>query len=123
MNGDPIKLEMVTQEDFRSFLKVLYPSDNSNPSGRSALEENYPSPPELVQATTITDDDALQIDIGAETTAYKLFRIRELRIAGKLSSAKKKMEEIFKEELDCLRTTEKMFTDSNVNDNKRGPPA
>jgi hypothetical protein len=24
-DGVPIKLEMVTQEDFRSFLKVLYP--------------------------------------------------------------------------------------------------
>jgi hypothetical protein len=24
-DGDPIKLEMVTQEDFRSLLKVLYP--------------------------------------------------------------------------------------------------
>jgi hypothetical protein len=85
---------------------------------------------ELVHAATITDEEALQIDIGAETTAYKLFRIRELRIAGKLRteeeeifkevagklcSARTKVEEIFKEELDCLRTTEKMFTDSNAN--------
>jgi hypothetical protein len=74
---------------------------------------------ELVQATTITDEEALQIDIGgAETTAYKLFRIRELRIAGELSSAKTKVEEIFKEELDYLRTTEKTFINSNANGNK-----
>jgi hypothetical protein len=64
---------------------------------------------ELVQAITITNDEALQINSGAETTAYELFRIRELRIAGKLCSAKTKVEEIFKEELDRLRSTEKMF--------------
>ena len=63
----------------------------------------------LVQATTITDNEALQIDSGAETTAYKLFRIRELRIAGELSCVETKVEEIFKEELDRLRTTEKML--------------
>ena len=66
----------------------------------------------LVQATTITDEEALKIDSGAETiTAYKLFRIRELRITGELSSAnlKTKVEEIFKEELDRLRSTEEML--------------
>ena len=63
----------------------------------------------LVEATTITDEEALQIDSGAETTAYKLFRIRELRIAGNLTCARIKVEEIFKEELDRLRITEKMF--------------
>ena len=63
----------------------------------------------LVQATTITDEEALKIDLGAATTAYKLFRIRELRIAGNLSSAKTKMEEILKEELVRLRTQEEML--------------
>jgi hypothetical protein len=67
----------------------------------------------LVQATTITDKQALQIDSGAETTAYKLFRIRELRIAGELSCAKTKVEEIFKEELDRLRATEKTFSNTD----------
>ena len=66
----------------------------------------------LVQAKTITDIEALEIDslAGAETTAYKLFRIRELRIAGELSSAKTKVEEIFKEELDILRSREETFS-------------
>jgi len=82
---------------------------------------------ELVEATTITDFEALRIDChwyscyGGDSvselevktstynTAYKLFRIRELRIAGELSSAKAKVEEIFKEELDRLRSKEKMF--------------
>jgi hypothetical protein len=63
----------------------------------------------LVRAETITDMEALQIDLGAPTTAYKLFRIRELRIAGGLC-ARTKVEEVFKEELDRLRTTEKMFS-------------
>jgi hypothetical protein len=61
----------------------------------------------LVQAVSITDNEALQIDLGAQTTAYNLFRIRELRIAGGLLCAKTKVEEVFKEELDRLRSTEK----------------
>ena len=65
---------------------------------------------ELVLATTITDKQALLIDIGARTTAYKLFRIREQRIAGEILSWKTKVEEIFKEELDCLRSKEKLFS-------------
>jgi hypothetical protein len=66
---------------------------------------------ELVQATTITDDEALQIDSDAETltTSYKLFRIRELRIAG-LEDLRTKVEEIFKEELDRLRTMEETLS-------------
>ena len=64
---------------------------------------------ELVQAATITNEEALIIDIGASYTAYKLFRIRELRIAEELPSAKAKVEEIFKEELDHLRSKEKVF--------------
>ena len=63
----------------------------------------------LVHATTITDEEAHQIDSGAENTVYKLFRIRELRIAGKLTCAKTKVEEIFKEELDRLRIKGKIF--------------
>ena len=63
----------------------------------------------LVKASTITDIEALKIDSYAETTSYKLFRIRELRIAGKLSSTKSKVEEIFKEELDRLRSEEKIY--------------
>jgi hypothetical protein len=82
---------------------------------------------ELVQAKTIADEDALQIDNGAETTAYKLFRIRELRIVaglrkkeeekvgGKTCSTRRKVEKIFKKELDRLRTKEKTLTDSNAN--------
>jgi hypothetical protein len=71
----------------------------------------------LVQATTITDDEALQIDSDAETrtTAYKLFRIRELRTAGP-GELRTKVEEIFKEELDRLRTTEEMLSLSNTNE-------
>jgi hypothetical protein len=69
---------------------------------------------ELVQATTITDEEALKIDSGVETTAYKLFRIRELIFTGKLScSARTKVEEIFKEELDRLRSSEKMLSNTN----------
>jgi hypothetical protein len=69
----------------------------------------------LVQATTITDKEALKIDSGAETTAYKLFRIRELRIPGGLC-ARTKVEEVFKEELDRLRSLEKVFSfPSNTN--------
>jgi hypothetical protein len=73
---------------------------------------------QLVQATTITNNVALQIDSGAETTAYELFRIRELRFAMKLScSTETKVEEIFKKELDRLRSMEKMFSDfSNYNE-------
>ena len=62
----------------------------------------------LVQAITITDEEALKIDLGAETTAYKLFRIRELRITGKLCVSTK-VEEVFKEELNRLRSAEKLF--------------
>lgn len=65
---------------------------------------------ELVQATTITDKEALLIDIGARTTAYKLFRIREQRIAGEILSWETKVEEIFKEELDRLRSKEKLLS-------------
>ena len=71
----------------------------------------------LVDATTITDEEALEIDSGlrARTTAYKLFRIRELRIAGKLCSARTKVEETFKEQLDGLRTWEEfMFGPGNT---------
>ena len=64
----------------------------------------------LVEATTITNFEAHIIDRYAKYTACKLFRIRELRIAGKLSSAKAKVEETFKEELDRLRSKEKMFS-------------
>ena len=66
----------------------------------------------LVQAATITDGEALTLDLGALTTAYKLFRIRELRFAGELC-ARTKVEEVFKEELDRLRATEKMFSNTN----------
>jgi len=162
-DGDPIKLEKVTQEEFRSLLKVLYPlslptmnlpslskkgwisviywtsawkflrvrarainvlerSNFLTSLGKICLGR-YLSIPSwvidglvgLVQATTITDKEALKIDslAGAETTAYKLFRIRELRIAGELCSAKTKVEEIFKEELDRLRSAEKMFRITN----------
>ena len=63
----------------------------------------------LVEATTITNLEALEINKYDEITAYKVFRIRELRIAGKLLSGKAKVEEIFKEELDRLRSKEKTF--------------
>jgi hypothetical protein len=159
-DGDPIKLEMVTQEGFRSLLKVLYPLSlfpsmklgslskeewtsvltlaskwrflRVRAAAKSVLEHlQVPltslekiclgrdlSIPSwvidgfvgLVQAKTITDIEALEIDSGAETTAYKLFRIRELRIAGELSSAKTMVEEIFKEELDHLRSLEETFS-------------
>jgi hypothetical protein len=70
----------------------------------------------LVKAVSITDNEALQIDLGAhwQTTAYNLFRIRELRIAGGLLCAKTKVEEVFKEELDRLRSTEKTLSNTNV---------
>jgi hypothetical protein len=70
---------------------------------------------ELVHATTITNEEALDIDSGAETTAYELFRIRELIFTGKLtfSTWRAKVEEIFKEELNRLRSTEKTFSNTN----------
>ena len=64
----------------------------------------------LIEATTITDFQALQVDKSDETTSYKLFRIRELRIAGNLLSARRKVEEIFKVELDRLRSHEKLYS-------------
>ena len=69
----------------------------------------------LVDATTITDEEALKIDSGwcARTTTYKLFRIRELRIAGKLCSARTKVEETFKDHLDDLRLWEDTFLKNN----------
>ena len=69
---------------------------------------------ELVHARTITDKEALLIDTGIDvrTTAYKLFRIREQRIAGEVRSWSNRVEEIFKEELDRLRSDEKLFTAS-----------
>ena len=79
----------------------------------------------FVQAETITDEEALEIDSGAEaTTSYKLFRIRELRIKVELIglkeketfSVKEKVQEIFKEELDRLRSAETMFSDLNTNE-------
>ena len=68
----------------------------------------------LVRATTITDEEALLIDNGAATTAYKLFRIREQRIVGELPSAMIKVEEIFKEELDHLRSKEELFESKKI---------
>ena len=68
----------------------------------------------LVQATTITDEEALLIDIGAATTAYKLFRIREQRIAGEIFYCHTKVEEIFKEELDRLRSKEELFESKKI---------
>ena len=70
----------------------------------------------LVQATTITDEEALLIDIGAATTAYKLFRIREQRIAGEMPvfCCYIKVEEIFKEELDRLRSKEELFESKKI---------
>ena len=71
---------------------------------------------ELVQATTITDEEALKLDLDAPTTAYRLFRIREMRISGGPATASSrlmiewtmtKVEEIFKEELDHVRSAEK----------------
>jgi len=157
-DGDPIKLEMINQKDFRSFLKVLYPlslpvmklslskeewisvltlaSSWAFPCVReiakvaleylgslTSLEKIYVGRGAyidswlidglvgLVHATTITDEEALKIDsgLGAQTTAYKLFRIRELRIAGELISARTKVEETFKEQLDSLRIWEELM--------------
>ena len=68
----------------------------------------------LVQATTITDEEALLIDIGAATTAYKLFRIREQRIAGEMFCCHTKVVEIFKEELDRLRSKEELFESKKI---------
>ena len=68
----------------------------------------------VLRATTITDEEALLIDIGAATTAYKLFRIREQRIVGELPSAMIKVEEIFKEELDRLRSKEELFESKKI---------
>jgi len=66
---------------------------------------------ELVErADTITDDEAIDLDSDFVTTVYKLFRMRELRIAGTLPSARQKVEEIFKEELERTRREEKGFT-------------
>jgi len=153
--GSPIRLENVSQSDFRSLLKVLYPLSLSvelsllkkewisvitlasewkflrvREMARGELEHlgsltslekiclgrdlSIPSWVTsgfigLVRATTITDDQAIIIDSAIMTTAYKLFRIRELRIAGSLGSVKSKVEEIFKEELDRLCSEETRF--------------
>ena len=76
----------------------------------------------LVQAKTITDEEALNIDNDkwsrTTVTACKLFRIRELRITGNLSCARKKVEEIFENELAYLRSKEIIF-----DINKWGPLA
>jgi len=164
-DGNPIKLEMVTQKDFRSLLKVLYPLslpvelslskeewisvltltsrwrflrvreiakivlDSERLGSLTSVEKiclgrdlSIPSWVidgfiGLVEATTITDEEALKIDSGAVATAYKLFRIREQRIAGELcfALAKTKVEEIFKKELDRLRSTEKMLRNTTTN--------
>ena len=76
----------------------------------------------VLRATTITDEEALLIDIGAATTAYKLFRIREQRIVGELPSAMIKVEEIFKEELDRLRSKEELFESKKIRPQARISP-
>jgi len=74
----------------------------------------------LVQATTITDNEAIKIDSAVMTTAYKLFRIRELRIAGSLRSVKSKVEEIFKEELDRLSEENGFYNEEITNPREKG---
>jgi len=159
-SGSPIRLENVSQSDFRTLLKVLYPLSLSvklsllkkewisvitlasewkflrvREMARVELERlrsltslekiclgrdlSIPSWVTsgfigLVQATTITDDEAIKIDSAIMTTTYKLFRIRELRIAGSLGSVKSKVEEIFKEELDRLCSEETRFYNEEI---------
>lgn len=70
----------------------------------------------FITATTITDDEALKIDSAIMTTAYKLFRIRELRITDRIistSDVKTEVEEIFREELNRLRSEERAFNDDS----------
>ena len=77
---------------------------------------------ELVHAKTITDEEALKIDTGSNamtTTAYKLFRIREMRIAGELGCARTMVEETFKEQLDHLRIWEKFIFRTNLKQAKK----
>jgi hypothetical protein len=71
----------------------------------------------FITAITITDDEALKIDSTIMTTAYKLFRIREQRIARSISTSdvKTKVEEIFQEELNRLRSEEKTFNGDSEN--------
>jgi len=159
-SGSPIRLENVSQSDFRTLLKVLYPLSLSvklsllkkewisvitlasewkflrvREMARVELERlgsltslekicigRHLSIPSwvtsgfigLIQATTITDDEAIKIDSAIKSTAYKLFRIRELRIAGSLGSVKSKVEEIFKEELDRLCSEETKFYNREI---------
>jgi len=161
-SGSPIRLDNVSQSDFRSLLKVLYPLSLS--VNLSLLKEEWISVITLasewkflrvremarvelerlgsltslekiclgrdlsipswvtsgfiglVEADTITDDEAITIDSAIMTTAYKLFRIRELRIAGSLLPfrVKSKVEEIFEEELDRLCSEETRFYNEEI---------
>ena len=87
-----------------SFTKICLGMDHSIPSW---VIDGFVG---LVEATTITNFEAYRIDRYARYAAYRLFRIRELRITGKISSSRVVVEEIFKEDLNRLRSKEKMFS-------------
>ncbi|KDR81819.1 hypothetical protein GALMADRAFT_58610 [Galerina marginata CBS 339.88] len=63
---------------------------------------------------TITDDEALAVDLNYITTAYRLFRVRERRITKMSASVLLEIEENFKNELDAIRTEEKGFKGPDV---------
>ena len=63
---------------------------------------------------TISDDEAIDIDCDVVTTCYKLFRLRELRITGRLASSTSGVENTFREELDRIRSDEKTFDNEQI---------
>ena len=63
---------------------------------------------------TISDDEAIDIDCDVVTTCYKLFRLRELKIAGRLGSVTSHVEETFREELERIRSDEKNFNNDEI---------
>ncbi|KDR75510.1 hypothetical protein GALMADRAFT_247952 [Galerina marginata CBS 339.88] len=58
----------------------------------------------------LTDDEAIDLDANYVTTAYKLFRIRELRISGtRVFSVLKLIQETFKDTLESIMEEERTF--------------
>ncbi|KAF8911640.1 hypothetical protein CPB84DRAFT_1958021 [Gymnopilus junonius] len=159
--SDPIILKQVPHNDFRNFLKALYPLSFSLQLSLSKEEwlsvltlssewrflrlrdtakgelERLSSLTSVEQIclgrqvrichwviqgftdlvrrdATISDDEAIAIDCDVVTTSYKLFRLRELRIAGRLLSPMAAVEDTFKEELERIRSEEANFDNEEI---------
>ncbi|KDR75509.1 hypothetical protein GALMADRAFT_268084 [Galerina marginata CBS 339.88] len=64
----------------------------------------------------ITDEEAIDIDTGYITTVYKLFRIRELWLAKRISSATSTVDTIFKDQLDHIFEEEQTLKELSKKD-------